>query len=243
MLLSWGGFTFPIGWAAVHLARKPELNEAQQQLAIIETVTISGMLLAASPPALLQQIALFERAFAQQNQDLLLKLSDGSQEAYALRNRECVGGTRVTTPPSYPEGKGTEFVNRRSFQVVVEGAIPTPGAFGFLRSFSETLSFTGNGGPLIGHLEPLTGSPIKLQARERTLFRATQSGSAVGYLAYPTARFPLWPSAVLADKMQVSYVSPKRTGNDGAQTYQDFAVTWSYQFESAEPLGGRPGIW
>jgi len=231
VLISYGRYTFPIGWAALFIARTAEVNDAMQQLAIVEDWTLTGAVLGDTPAAVLSRVAQLEAAFSIHNQDLKILVPDTKQVAGALISRECIGGTRVVTPVNYPNGTGTEYVNRRSFTVTVRGKKETPGASGFLRSYSDTISYVGNGGPSTGHLEPLNGYPIKMQTRQRTLVRATQSGSAVGYLAYPVAPTPIFPFDVLNHTIQISYGTPHRLGDDSAKAYIDFPVTWSYQFE------------
>ncbi len=83
----------------------------------------------------------------------------------------------------------------------------------------------------------------RAQAYDPAFTLATQSGKAVGFLSYPTPRAPLWPGALLNDRMRVSYTSPHRSGHDGGQAYTNFGVQWTYHFESAVPLVGQPNTW
>ena len=99
-----------------------------------------------------------------------------------------------------------------------------------LRSFEETLSFSG-GGPKYGHLETLAGPPVKQLLRQQTVYRVGQSGQAIGLYQRPTAPLPIWPQAQVESGVR-RLSSPKRRRDD----YTDFSIDWSFRFESATPL-------
>ena len=136
---------------------------------------------------------------------------------------------------SFPEGVGAEGITYRNYSLAVEGLLLT--GDGTLLSFVETLSFSG-GGPTYGHIETLTGLPVKQQLRNYTVYRVTQQGQAVGISGYPSVPGPLWPAALMRGGSSERR-SPRRIGN----SYTEYPITWQYEFEAAFPLYGNPTRW
>lgn len=230
MNISYRGHTFSVGTAGVVIAKRSNLNEMKQQLSITNIVNITGAIVEANEANLLAAIAAMENAFSEGDGDFAMTLPGGAT-AFQLLSGSCIGGVRIATPVNYPEGKGTEFVNRRSFNIVLEGDVETPGASGYLVSYAETISYTGNGGARVALLEPLNGAPIEQTTHQQTVCRATQSGQAVGFMAHPSVPSPYF-DGMLNDKWNVNYSTPKKQGD----AYINFPVSWSYQFESATPI-------
>ena len=241
MLLSYGDYRHPLGQPAIVISRQTLFSAANTPLAVRERWEISGLLQAGSSEEMSEKIDSLEAAYATGGKDLVLYLPDGSTaSSHRLVNSETLGGVRVVRPPSYPQGRGAEYATIRTFAVALEADLPVSLETALV-SYRETLEFRG-GGPRFGHLEPLVGLPIKQLLRRHTIFRATQRGEAVGWLAYPTPPLALWPAA-LVEAGTVQLASPRRRGSGPALAYTDFPISWSYQFESALPLLGRPSAW
>jgi hypothetical protein len=52
----------------------------------------------------------------------------------------------------------------------------------------------------------------------------------------------LWPAA-LVEAGTFQSASPRRRGSGAALAFTDFPISWTYRFESALPLIGRPNVW
>ncbi len=234
MQITYRGYQFVIGTAGVAITKRSNLDEFKRQLSVTNTFNITGALVEANQATLLTKLAELENAFSEGGGDFVMTLA-GVGVPHQLLSSACIGGVRVTTPVSYPDGRGTELVNRRTFNIVLEGDVETPGASGYIVSYSETISYTGNGGARTALLEPLNGAPIEQQTHEQTVCRATQSGNAVGFSNYPGI-----PAALLDspqnDKFTVTYGSPKKSGD----RYTHYPVSWSYTYESASPFTLTP---
>lgn len=240
MILAYGNYRFALDEVAIAIQKTTVENDARQPLAIRETWTLNGMLMSRTgqPSELTQRIAALQSAFAVNGRDLVLYLADGvTPSAHALRSLATIGGVRVTQPPSFPDGSGAQYATFRTFTATLEADVPVVDAANKLISFSETLEFSG-GGPVYGFLEPLADQPVKQMLKRNSAFAATQSGQAVGYLAYPQPPSPIWPESQLT-LPDVRLTSPKRSG----ESFMEYGVSWSYRFMSATPLDGVPTAW
>jgi len=237
MYVKYGDYTHQAGSPAVTIERENVHTEAGSLWLTRERWTIQGMIANPSGVAadMSTAIAALENAYRSGGQDLKLLMPDGSTSSeHVLLNANCLGGTRVTKPPSYPKGDGPEYVTLRHFTVTVEGDIPATSRTDLL-SWVETISFSG-GGPRYGYVETLVGLPQKQKLRQATIYKAVQSGRAVGIANYPTIPQPMW-AADQVDARDVQYDSPRRRGfSSGSDTWTEWGVSWTYRFESAYPM-------
>jgi hypothetical protein len=88
------------------------------------------------------------------------------------------------------------------------------------------------------YLDTLDGLPQPQLAQQRTTCRARQQGRAVGLAAYPPVAPPIWPQAEMQQERRLIIRSPRRVANN----LTEFAVEWTYVFESATPIAGVPTI-
>jgi len=232
-----GSYTHKVGEVEYVVQQQTLYTERQSPHATLVTIQLTGVLIGSSPAALDAKAVQLVAAY-RDGGDLYLYRSGGVATSLSLRSANTTGGVRVTQPPSFPTMAGAAFATHLPFTIVIEGEVPLGNAGASLQSFSETVQFTG-GGPKYGFLEPLTGSPVRMRLRQSTVFRATQSGSAVGLYARPSPPAPLWP-AWIKEAPQISGTSPRVVGVRGA--LRDFGVSWSYSFESSGPLTGGPTV-
>ena len=222
---------------------KTPINTGGVQTGVEETWTINGFLQAASQSALITALTALENAYSRNQQIAQILLNDSTTVARQMPGVHPLGGTEIVAGVSYPVdgtgNMGAEFVNFRTFTVQIKGryAITTPPA-GTILQWSELIAFTG-GGPMTAHIESQTGLPQKQLLKKFTTFRATQRGNAVGLLTWPTPPPPLWLAAEVIPHRQITPTSPKRDG----QSYTEFPIEWSYEFEDAQPLIARPNYW
>lgn len=238
MQLRIGSYTHDLGVPAVSIRKQTKRTDADTRISTIETWEIRGLIVSSSGAADLDSKVQAIKAAYRDGRDLRILLPDGSNSTHYLLNAACLGGTRVVSPPSFPSFASAAGVTNLEFVAVIEGEVVASGAPTSLLSFEETLQFTG-GGPLDGHIETLAGSPIKQRLRQYTTYRATQSGSAVGYLSYPAYPAPIWPAAEVIPSRRTSSRSPRRKGSN----YTEFPISWSYEFAASSPLAGRPHFW
>lgn len=238
MYLKWGDYTHPLGEPQISISRQPILAESGIPVAHTVVWDIQGKLLGNDQADLDQKIAALKAAYQKQNQDLVLLRSDGETDSqHTLRRADTRGGTWIVSGPNFPEGGGAQYATVRTFQLQVQAEIPISDPHTTLISFEESLRLSG-GGPLVAHIETAFGLPVRQQLRANTTFRATQSGSAIGYRNYPTIPGPLFGYANLIREPVITRTSPKRVGT--AQHH--YRVTWQYEFESALPFSGLPHV-
>lgn len=239
MILKWGTYAHEIDEAEVTITRTPWLSDKGERVGYDERWQVGGLLLGTSIADLTTKIDTLVTAYSTDQKDLKLLQNDGaSTTSHQLLTATSLGGTRVTSGPSFPEWRGAEYATMRRFEVTIEARYQDAGAPATL-AFVESLSFSG-GGPQVVHLETLTGLPQKQKVRRHTVYHASQSGTAIGRTTWPTVPSAVWPSA-LVGKPRITRRSPKRVGPAGQPNLVEFQVDWEYQFESAVRLTGNPG--
>lgn len=147
---------------------------------------------------------------------------------------DSLSGILVMSGPSFPSGNETQHVTMYGYQIELEVTTVLDSGAANIREFSETLSFEG-GGPSYLHLEPLYGIPVKVLAKQNTVFRVRQSGRSVGWLSRPAPAAPIWPSALMRSP---TFRTPNARSDNGVLV--DWPIEWDYVFESAYQLSGDP---
>lgn len=213
-------------------------DEADRVYAYSEMWNIQGFLDGDTQAAITTACNSLIDAFAVDGRDLTLLDNQGAA-ARTLRTALSLGGTRVVRPPSFPEGGLTKAEYApggwRTFDLAVEAEYHLTGIA--VIAFDETITFSG-GGPEIAHLRTTRGPPQKQILNEQIEYRAVQKGTATGHVTYPTAPPPIWPGALKETPELIAH-TPKRKGN----SYHSYMIEWSYTFESATRLSGRPTLW
>lgn len=238
MYLKWGNYTHPIGEPQIAIARQPILADSGIPVAHTVLWDIQGKLLGTGQADLDTKIASLVAAYEKQNQDLVLLQSDGQTESqHTLKRSETRGGVWVVSGPNFPEGRGAEYATVRTFSIQIQAEVPVTDPQSALVSFEETLRLSG-GGPIYSHVETAFGFPVKQKLRANTTFRATQSGSAIGYHNYPAVPLPIFGRARLVGLPSITRTSPRQVGT----SFRHYRVAWQYQFESAFPLSALPNV-
>jgi hypothetical protein len=235
--LEYGSYEHDDCEAAVEISMSALFNEAGQKYATRQRWTIDGKLQAADQAALAAALKKLEAAYSTNGLDIGLYFEDGSVTSHTMDSGAAIGGVRIIEF-GYPEsGRGSaEYSTFRTYRIVAEADFPDT-AVGLL-SYHETLTFEG-GGPRWIFLQPLAGPPQRQQVAQATPFRATQFGEAVGHLSRPLPNPPILPQAEHVDQRRIERPTPKATGPRGQVSYTEYAVRWSYYFESATPLAGN----
>jgi len=241
MKLKYGSYTLTIstGGAAVAISSQPRRDSTGRLIGRTERWTISGWLVGADAAALTTAINALKAAFAADGQDLGLYTDADVATSHVITNASTLGGVRVTEMPSFPEGKGAEYANQRSFQVTLEADFQDAGAANLI-SFSEHVSITGTGGPRFVVQVPLEGPIVSQVVSTATPVIVTQSGSAIGLTSCPTVPPPLLSSGEHFDRRRVEQKNPQRLA-DGS--YRNTEISWAYEFEVATPSAPPPHNW
>lgn len=238
MYLKKGNYTHPIGEPQIAISKAPIVDGGGIPVAHTVTWDIQGMLLGSDQADIDAKIEAFLSAYSRQNEDIVLLLSDGVTESqHTLKVEDTRGGVWVKSGPNFPNGGGAEYATKRSFSVRIEAEVPVTNTVSRVLAFTESLSTYG-GGPRYGFTETASGLPVKQLLKSNTTYRATQSGSATGYSAWPTVPGPIFGSGSLEEAPRITRNSPQQRGN----SFASFTVSWEYKFASAYPLYGLPNI-
>ena len=240
MYLRYGNYLHANNEVGFTITREAKRSQGGTFYAYQEKWACRGDLLNYSTQAAISgAIASLTAAYAVDGQDLVFLFDDGvTPTAHQLISANCNGGTRVTRPPSFPDTyKSGEYQPGygRSYTFEVEGETPLTSG-NVLLTFTESVSFKGNGGPIIVYQPVAQGQWIPQQTSEMSLFCATQSGSAVGLYQYPDIPAPIWPDALINQEIDAGLDSPRKWSR------LEWPVKWSYTYQSNGPLVGFPGL-
>lgn len=242
MILKYGTYAHALAEAALVIRKQAVFNDAQVIRAVRERWDIDGLLQRADQPALTAAIHELLAAYSVQGQDAALYLDDGTTlTSHWLQSAAAIGGVRVLAIDC-PRGQGAEYSTFRAYHIALAAEFPSLGQDSSLVSWDETLNFTGGGERFI-LLQTLNGPAQRQLVADQTPYHATQTGRAVGYLAYPLPGLPIWPQAEHVDRRRIVRRAPRRSGPSGQRAYTEWEVTWSYEFESDGPLVGDPTAW
>jgi hypothetical protein len=208
-----------------------------------ETWTINGFLQATDPVSLTVLVTGLELAFSINFLPLTWFANNGAL-IRMLPGISPLGGTRIVSPPYYPEDGRTnaEFTTYRTYTVVVMGRYQfLQGAAGAGATptlvWQESIQQRGAGGPRFVFRQPINGLPRKQTVATSTPVRVVQRGNAVGLMDYAPLSEPIWPAAEHLDQREVQMGTPKRSGG----VYLEYPSNWSYVFEDiGAPIIFRP---
>ncbi len=244
MQLFWGTFGFAANQVTIADRREQDWSDGGRLLSYKRSMDVEGYLLANGQAATTLVMSALMQALSFQGHDLILKQDTGANSATLLRNAGSITGTRVVKGPDFPESKdGISYVSGRKFTFTVEAVYPYSGTGNFLRSFHETLSFSG-GKPLYVARPALNTVGQIQRVWFQMPYRCIQKGFAVGYGDYPPLPLPKFPGALLEAPEPVKH-SPRRMGGLANLGYQDFKIEWVYKFGSVLPLSQsvNPTLW
>lgn len=238
MLLKVGtSYTFPIGTADIGITRELLENEFRQPYAELVRWMLNILLVGTGATDIDTKFAALMAAFSTNGLDFRLTMPNGTTDSqHTLLNSGSSTGTLIRRRPSVTTFQGAGGVTNIQCTAEIEAEYPVTGATALYRSAEETLT-VGGGGPQFGFLLPLYGVPQKQLLRQRDSYRATQAGSAIGMYATPSIPAPIFAAHQLREPT-VTLKSPRRRGAG----YEDFGVSWQYEFESPTPLVGNPTV-
>ena len=237
--LRYGRYYHRIAEVDLAISRRPIENAMKVAVAVEETWTCQGKLFnpTGKPGDMTAVLRSFEAAYSINGQDIWLEYLNGQPGYHQMLSRDCIGGTVVVEPPSFPSGKKGENHTFRTYRLSVKGIRP------LLRSgwmqFEERISIKG-GGRRWGCLEVNEGEGVRQQLRSNTICFATQSGSGIGYLEMPDPPPPIWPFALVDEFPDVELTSPETYGDQSSPILLNHGLTWNYAFQATRRLFGIP---
>lgn len=204
--------------------------------------TIRGVKKAASVAALTTALQSLQNAYDFDGYNFQLTDNDGNSTVHRIQSNLMVDGIQVknfsyltgTVSVGGSYGSGSEYVQTRTFQIVLEGKILNGNSE--YSQFRESVRLMGNGGPRFKMAGSLTGAVQVQVLQQFTPYKVIQSGFAVGFLDYPSVPSPIWPGALHGDTIVEEIVTPQF----GTTFNTNYPVRWRYEFESAVALSGSP---
>ena len=230
MYLYYNGLWFDANEAEITLSRRRTYNPQNKLQKETHVWNVNGVRQAANQAALTTSINTFE-SYMQDGGDIGLYLDDQTTlTSHYLVSSQSLGGTKIVDL-SYPQGKGAEYSTFRTWSFTLEADF-APKFVGILGpiEFEESLTFEG-GLPRKVWLECAVGPPQEQLVSQQTTYRATQTGSAKQISVPPSVPPAIWPDALIS--RQISKVTQSGNG-------LTFGRSWTYTFESDEPLYAEP---
>ena len=228
--LKYGTFLFPTETTLVPISKNNifdgrDIRSRQRQVWQVRTI-----LQAATQSAITTAVAALE-AELDDGKTLQLFENDGTTPTgQAITNCKVRG-------QGFPESTGSEYANKRVVTINFESTADVAGGEQEI-NFQESISYFG-GGPISILQGTIRGKPRKFQTAEFSIFRAIQSGSATGRLAFPDPPGPAFPGhGDENDEPDTErFISHDTNGEER------FNLRWTYRFASAEPLNTNPNPW
>lgn len=236
MYLAYGSYVHASGETTLSILKTVLRSEIGTRIGFTEQWKISGFIQASNVANLTAALYLLETAYSVDGNNIALYNDDGSLTQHFMLTNNTQGGVRVVDF-SYPDGYGGEYTTYRKYSVTLEGRFITA-ARNQIVAWLETLSFTGDGGPRFVMQQPLIGTPQKWQTASQTPYQCTQSGTSVMTFDYPTPPGPLFPQAEHHDRRRIERKGPEIIFG----AFQNYGVSWQYEFESTSPLFGDPTL-
>jgi hypothetical protein len=239
MRVRYGSYRFRIASSELTIRRDPILNAMQQPVAIEEVWSIRSRPYNKTGDAtkFLPIMREFDSAFSVNGKDLVLEQSTGDASYHQLLSRNTIGGTRISSGPHFPVGRGPQGLVARDVELEIRGTIPL--AASQYMTFTETISIRG-GGEKYGIREVNVGPGVRQRLRTHSTCFATQSGSAVGYLGKPQPPPPIWPYALVDEYPDEDITGPQTIGAGRFSEQVNYATSWNYSFAAPYRLFGTP---
>ena len=240
MYLRYGNYSHDADTCTFTINASVQEDESGNPFEVNYTWNIEGQIQGADQPTVVENFRLLETAYATWFQDLGF-FTDAGVSTHTLLNSGSISGVKIVGPPSYPRGDGAQLSTFRDFTITATASYPAYGTANVLRSYNESLSFSG-GGPERAVIECANVPPQEQIIKSYTMRTARQSGSAVGLFAYPTIPAPLFPGKerIVSDPPGNPVKgSPKRRNGK----LVDWPISWSYEFISGTPIDGSPNPW
>lgn len=238
MLPKLGTYELPEGRCEITRRDTPEFTENRQVLSNTIRLDCSSALYAEDVEEMDGLVEELLQAFADfqgSGEDFVVYLPGGRKKSQlSLYNAGSIGGVRIVSTTPAESLKNAGYVTWLPFSFSLEAEYPAENAGQLIREWTETITPVSPNRD--AWLLALHGDHQLQQVREKPFYEATQAGTAIGYLGYPTPPSPIWPNAWMNYDEPPGRGTPKPRGNG----YIDYPISWNYRFQSNRPLIGTP---
>ena len=237
MHLTYNGYSHEENEVWFNIQKLNEFSPRGRPMKQHQTWTIRGVLIGTSESDLTNKINALESAYSIGGGDLLFYGNSNTVTAHAMRSSYSTNGVQIGRIQWLEGnkgiwGSGTEYQNKRSYQIVARAEYLATGDN--IVSYHTTISAKGNCGPNKLWQGSLTGTPQQQIVQLFTTQKIAQMGRAIGLTGYPIPDGPLWPGIPENEDLRnPSYDSPLRVG---INISTHWPVSWKYFFESSTPL-------
>lgn len=201
-------------------------------LAYAHTLEVRGHLQAANQSALTTAINELEVAFSETDEDVgFLEDDNTTASSHYLPHADTEFGVELVSLDWAP-GVGIEYQTERTFTALFRAQYQADGHSNII-SKRDTITITGDGGPLFAVVPLISGTPRKVQLAASSPCRAVQSGEVVGYSSRPPTEAPAYPNDEQTWLSSVTELDPERIGG----VLRNFRTLWNYSFERTTPFG------
>lgn len=238
---TWGGYQHDLAENWFRFESRLRHSPIGRLQSIITRVTLWGVKKASSQAALTTALAELESAYSTSNKDFRVLLEDGTPTQHKLLSSGSLSGVQVKDfsyidrDPRHGQS-GTEYVNQRTYRVVMEAEGVATNAFSIL-FWNEELTGIGTGGGLFILKTALFGPPQRQDLVQQTPSVVIQQGRALGYLGHPNPPQPKFPTHEHLERRRIMYGTPREYG---LRQNTLFPISWYYEFESPTLLSGLP---
>ena len=193
---------------------------------------VTGVMQAASVSSLTTALGGLESQMKSSNGDLIFYDNDGAVTVHQIKGSDTINGIRVG-PIRYPDGlpgvwgARTEYVNRKTYQVVFEAEIPDPESN--LVAYTETISQLSSGLHDFTTQQAIAGIPQQVITAQITPQKYRQRGRAIGFDSYPT--YPLFAYPALYLKKEPFVAEQDWPIHPGVNLFTHYPIRWSFDFE------------
>lgn len=186
---------------------------------------IEGEVIADGAAAIDSRITAIDTAFSLSGQSMSLLIPPSTATHIGLDNTTSLSGVRIRSV-SVPQKDGNgDYATGLTFRMALEADyLLSPGDS--LTSYSETITYIGDGGARTQVVEVIEGAPVRQYTTEQSPVTIIQAGEAIGILDYPDANPALLPLLIdRPDGLQITRGTPRMI--NGA--YIDFPCRWQYR--------------
>jgi len=232
----YGGYTHADDSAGFTINEQMILSPRGTPFKKLHSWIINGVLRATTQSQLTAEMDALKAAYSQGGQDLVFNLTGGVGSHHRLLSGSTLTGTRVrrfTWLDRQPGvwGSGTEYVFRRSYQIVVDAEAIADGADNILQ-YTQSITYKGYGGPRWILAGSLTGAMQAQTVQAFTPFYAIQSGFALGLFSRPSFPGPLWPALEHGEMREETEID----GTPYANGTIALGARWRYVHESSAAI-------
>jgi len=231
MQLSYGGYAHDDNEVWLDIHKKAVFGPTGAREKVVERWVINGVLISDTAASLSSKISDLDAAYGQNDQDLTF-----GGTAHSIVSSNTINGVRVQSLEWLPGnpgvwGSGTEYVNKRSYRIVVTAETLYPEWDLYL--YQSSVSVTGNCGPRQIMMPSLIGYPQQQIPQLHTTQKIVQSGMAIGLTTRPSPDGPWYNTQYEQNEMRrITELWPMELGK---HKNLKFPVRWSYFYEFPYP--------